>query len=94
MTDIEHTGFQACGKYVIVRETKPSSVTKGGIIIPQGLNNSVTALGTIVSAGKEFTTRIVKGLEVCFLKLSTMNIEINDEKLLVVRAEDILLIFE
>lgn len=80
------------GNRVLLRTEKPSERTKNGIHLPQ-VGNARTTLGVILALGDEVDMGgIDVGVSVVFSPYSGVEVEIGDEKALILGVGDIIAI--
>ncbi len=82
--------FQAFGDFVALKREQPTKVSKGGIVIPQSAVEKVN-IGEVVSVGEFANWDVLEvGTKVVFQSYSGIDIEVDGEKLTVVKDEHIL----
>ena len=89
------------GDRVIVEPSQSESKTKGGVVLPDSVEKEKPQEGKVVSVGlgKEVSGKIVKpqvkiGEKVLYKKYSGDEIEVNEQKLIILEADDILAIIK
>ena len=85
--------FRPIGTWVAVQQMKPEQVRASGIIIPQTVGQE-EQVGTVIGVGDKVVRPIQKGDLVAFLRLAGTEIEIGNERLLLLAQEDLLGVFE
>ncbi|MHC1716547.1 MAG: co-chaperone GroES [Candidatus Dojkabacteria bacterium] len=93
--------IQPLGKRVLVKPDEIEEKTAGGLMLPPSANDDkkpetgiVTKLGKGKSKGKEITFEVSVGDRIYFKKYSPEEIEIDNEKYLLLDADDILAIIK
>jgi chaperonin GroES len=84
------TTFTPLGKRLLVRRDEASKATKSGILIPE---NAVErpARGTVIAISEDIKADgLVKGATVAFGQWAGQEIDIDGEKLVILKDEDVL----
>lgn len=82
--------FKTIGKKIIVKQFVAEERSKGGIIFAEASKEKPDK-GTVVNIGEEVKT-MVEGDVVFFTKYSGTEVEIEDEKYLVLKEDNVLVI--
>lgn len=92
---VNELDFQPLDDRVLVRPAEQESVTSGGIIIPDNVEEKpregvVVSLGTRKGKGKEKYFEVKPGMTIMFGKYAGSEIQLEDQSFLIMRQEEII----
>lgn len=79
------------GERIIVKPLKQEEKTEGGIFLPETANKEKPQQGNVIAVGPDFKG-VKKGDKVLFAKYAGTEVEIENEKYLVLGEDDVLAI--
>ncbi len=84
------------GKNVLVKLAEEEKMTKSGIILPGRNESEKSQQGEVISVGesKEIYSKIKPGIKIIFEKYEGSQIELEEEKFLIIKSKNILAILE
>lgn len=85
--------FRAHSEYLAVRREDPIEVSEGGIVIPSSSVEKMN-IGEVISVGGWVSEEINPGMTVVFQPFSGFDIEVDGQKLTIVKDENILGVIE
>ncbi len=76
------------GSNVVVKVPKIEEMTRGGIVLPETASKEKSQIGTVVAVGEseKVNPQIKKGVSVLYEKYSGTEVEIEDEKFVILDA--------
>ncbi len=83
----KYENMEAIGDIIIVREVKPDNM-KGGFVKTVALN-AAAERGEVISLGSECGDKIKEGDHVLFRRMANTEVEINGEKLLLMKYQNV-----